>query len=67
MTTLAGKTGFNMGLMAKDVHTALEIVQASKTPALLAAPCTRIWDDAAKALGPAADHTAMFRFLEEKA
>ncbi|MDP2241142.1 MAG: NAD(P)-dependent oxidoreductase [Burkholderiales bacterium] len=64
MLSGAFNAGFNMGLMAKDVRTALEIVQATKTPALLAAPCTQIWNDAAKTLGPAADHTAMFRFLE---
>lgn len=64
MLSGAFNAGFNMGLMAKDVRTALEIVQATKTPALLAAPCTQIWNDAAKTLGPAADHTAMFKFLE---
>lgn len=67
MLSGAFNAGFNMGLMAKDVRTALEIVQATKTPALLAGPCTRIWDDAAKTFGPAADHTAMFRFLDENA
>jgi len=65
MLSGAFNAGFNMGLMAKDVRTALEIVQATQTPALLAAPCTRIWDDAAKNLGPAADHTAMFKFLDD--
>lgn len=65
MLSGAFNAGFNMGLMAKDVRTALEIVQATKTPALLAGPCTQIWDAAAKTLGPAADHTAMFRFLDE--
>ncbi len=65
MLSGAFNAGFNMGLMAKDVRTALEIVQATKTPALLAGPCANIWDDAAKTLGPAADHTAMFRFLDE--
>lgn len=67
MLSGAFNAGFNMGLMAKDVRTALEIVQATKTPALLAGPCTQIWDAAAKTLGPAADHTAMFRFLDENA
>jgi 3-hydroxyisobutyrate dehydrogenase len=65
MLSGAFNAGFNMGLMAKDVRTALEIVQSTKTPALLAGPCAHIWDDAAKTLGPAADHTAMFRFLDE--
>lgn len=65
MLSGAFNAGFNMGLMAKDVRTALEIVQTTKTPALLAAPCTRVWNDAAKTLGPATDHTAMFKFLEE--
>ncbi len=65
MLSGAFNAGFNLGLMAKDVRTALEIVKATKTPALLAAPCAGIWNDAAKTLGPAADHTAMYRFLEE--
>ncbi len=67
MLSGAFNAGFNMGLMAKDVRTALEIVQATQTPALLAAPCAQIWNDAAKTLGPAADHTAMFKFLDENA
>jgi 3-hydroxyisobutyrate dehydrogenase len=67
MLSGAFNAGFNMGLMAKDVRTALEIVQSTKMPALLAQPCANIWDDAAKTLGPAADHTAMFKFLEENA
>ena len=67
MLSGAFNAGFNMGLMAKDVRTALEIVQSTKMPALLAQPCANIWDDAAKTLGPAADHTAMYKFLEENA
>ncbi|MFN7086924.1 MAG: NAD(P)-dependent oxidoreductase [Burkholderiales bacterium] len=63
MLSGAFNAGFSIGLMAKDVRTALEIVQATHTPPLLAEPCARIWDDAAARLGAAADHTAMFSFL----
>lgn len=65
MLSGAFNAGFTTGLMAKDVRTALEIAQAMGAPTLLAQPCASIWDDAAKTLGPAADHTAMFKFLEE--
>lgn len=65
MLSGAFNAGFTTGLMAKDVRTALEIAQAMGAPTLLAQPCADIWDDAAKTLGLAADHTAMFRFLDE--
>ncbi|HSN40847.1 MAG TPA: NAD(P)-dependent oxidoreductase [Burkholderiales bacterium] len=65
MLSGAFNAGFTTGLMAKDVRTALEIAEATGTSTMLAEPCTGIWDAAAKTLGSAADHTAMFRFLEE--
>jgi len=56
--------GFATGLMAKDVRTALELAQAMKSPTLLAKPCTDIWNLMEKQLGPASEHTEMFRYLE---
>lgn len=64
MLSGAFNAGFTTGLMAKDVRTALEIAQAMEAPTLLAQLCAEIWDNAARNLGPAADHTAMFRYLE---
>jgi 3-hydroxyisobutyrate dehydrogenase len=56
--------GFITGLMAKDVRTALEVVQAMQVATLLAQPCTEIWNRMEKELGAASDHTEMFRYLE---
>lgn len=56
--------GFVTGLMAKDVRTALEVVQAMQVAPLLAQPCTDIWNRMESELGAASDHTEMFRFLE---
>jgi DNA mismatch repair ATPase MutS len=56
--------GFITGLMAKDVRTALEVVQAMQVAPLLAQPCTDIWNRMENELGAASDHTEMFRFLE---
>jgi 3-hydroxyisobutyrate dehydrogenase len=56
--------GFITGLMAKDVRTALEVVQAMQVAPLLAQPCTDILNRMENELGAASDHTEMFRFLE---
>ncbi len=56
--------GFTMGLMAKDLRTALETAQATATPTPLAAACIALWNDAEVKLGPAADHTEIARYLE---
>lgn len=63
---LSGKfsTGFTTGLMAKDVRTALEVAEAMHGPDRMAQHTAAIWNDAESALGPAADHTAIFNFLE---
>lgn len=64
MLSGAFNAGFSTGLMAKDLRTALEIAEAAGGPRLLAQPCVEIWNEAEKTLGPAADHTAMFKYLE---
>jgi len=55
--------GFTMGLMAKDLRTALETAEATATPTPLAAACIALWNDAEAKLGPAADHTEIARYL----
>ena len=57
--------GFFTGLMAKDVRTALEVVQATKTPALLGQHCTDIWNRMEKDLGFTSDHTEMYRYIAD--
>ena len=56
--------GFTTGLMAKDVRTALEVVRATRASSQLAEPCSQIWSDMEKQLGPGSDHTEMFRYLD---
>lgn len=59
--------GFSMGLMAKDLRTALDVLAATHTPAPLASHCVPLWEAAAKSLGAAADHTEFMRTLEKEA
>ena len=59
------KAGFSMGLMAKDLRTALELAEATGEPAEFARLCSRIYDGAEVLLGGAADHTEVVRYLEE--
>ena len=56
--------GFSLGLMAKDLRTALETAEATATPAPLAAACIAMWNAAEARLGGAADHTEIARYLE---
>ena len=56
--------GFFTGLMAKDVRTALEVIEATGTSSGLAKPCTGIWNKMEQDLGFTADHTEMFRYIE---
>jgi 3-hydroxyisobutyrate dehydrogenase len=59
--------GFSLGLMAKDLRTALETARATKTPVPLAEACIALWNAAERGLGGAADHTEIFRYLEKLA
>jgi 3-hydroxyisobutyrate dehydrogenase len=56
--------GFMMGLMAKDLRTALEVTAATGTADPLAEHCVEIWNEAERKLGSSADHTEIFRFIE---
>ncbi len=57
--------GFFTGLMAKDVRTALEVVETTGTSSLLAKPCAAIWDQMEQDLGFTSDHTEMFRYVDK--
>lgn len=64
MISGAFNAGFTMGLMAKDVRTALEVAEAMHGPARLAQHMSAVWSEAEQQLGAAADHTEIFRYLE---
>lgn len=57
-------SGFAMDLMAKDLATAGDLAKALGVPTPFAEECVSLWSEASKQL-PKADHTAIFRFLEE--
>lgn len=57
-------SGFSIGLMAKDIRTADELAAAMGVPAPLAESTAALWDEACRALGSAADHTALARYLK---
>ncbi|MGA0034051.1 MAG: NAD(P)-dependent oxidoreductase [Burkholderiales bacterium] len=58
--------GFATALMAKDVRTALEVVESTATPADLARHCAAFWSAAEKQLPAGTDHTAVYRLLKDK-
>jgi 3-hydroxyisobutyrate dehydrogenase len=57
-------SGFSIGLMAKDLRTARDLAAATDSFAPFTELCTKLWDDAADEIGPAADHTEAARVLE---
>jgi 3-hydroxyisobutyrate dehydrogenase len=59
--------GFGLGLMAKDLRTALATAHAAHVPTPLGEACVALWNAAEKALGGGADHTEIARYLEELA
>jgi 3-hydroxyisobutyrate dehydrogenase len=58
-------SGFSVGLMAKDLRTALELAQQVQAPMPLGSHCVPLWNDAEKSLGGNADHTEIVRVLEK--
>ena len=58
-------SGFSLGLMAKDLRTALELAAQVKAPMPLGEHCVPLWNDAENALGANADHTEIVRMLEK--
>jgi 3-hydroxyisobutyrate dehydrogenase len=57
-------SGFSLGLMAKDLRTAAELAEHLGLAAPTSRAIAELWREAQGALGPAADHTEIFRFLE---
>lgn len=60
-------SGFSLALMVKDLATALDLAEATATPAALGARCRELWSTAAAELAPGADHTAVVQWLERLA
>jgi 3-hydroxyisobutyrate dehydrogenase len=59
--------GFSLGLMVKDLRTALEVARATGMPAPMAETTLDQWARAEALLGAQADHTAMVRHVEHLA
>lgn len=59
-------SGFTAGLMLKDLRIALGLADALDTPRGHAARTVDLWARAVAALGPAADHTEIARWLRER-
>lgn len=57
-------SGFGLDLMVKDLATATGIARQGAVEAPFLSLCQQIWADAAEALGPGQDHTALSRFVE---
>ncbi len=60
-------SGFSLDLMVKDLATALELADATGTPAPLSAACRQLWVSAQTELEAGADHTAVVQWLERRA
>jgi 3-hydroxyisobutyrate dehydrogenase len=58
-------SGFALALMAKDLGTAHDLALMLEVETPLADCTTALWARAAAALGPGADHTEIFRYLED--
>ena len=57
-------SGFALDLMVKDLATALDLAQATQTPARFSAVCRDLWAAGRGELGAGADHTAIVRWFE---
>ena len=58
------KSGFALGLMAKDLRIALDLAKAVGTPAGLLKDCSDLWERAERQLGFNADNTEVVKYLE---
>ena len=66
MLSGAFNSGFSLSLMAKDLGISMGLGQAMNYPMPLGKEVLQIWRDADKSLGKGADHTEMYRFLDDK-
>jgi 3-hydroxyisobutyrate dehydrogenase len=57
-------SGFSLGLMAKDLRTAADLAEHLGVGAPMARAACDFWASAQGSLGPDADHTEIFRFVE---
>jgi 3-hydroxyisobutyrate dehydrogenase len=60
-------SGFSLDLMVKDLSTALDVADATNTPAPFSAACRELWAAAQAQLDAGADHTAVVRWFERLA
>jgi 3-hydroxyisobutyrate dehydrogenase len=58
-------SGFSLGLMAKDIATAADLATHLGVTAPLAQTERRFWAEAQAELGPQADHTEIYRYIED--
>jgi 3-hydroxyisobutyrate dehydrogenase len=56
-------SGFGLRLMLKDMRIALSLAESLGAPRELSRRAVDLWDEAAQALDPAADHTEVARWL----
>ncbi len=59
-------SGFALDLMGKDVATAHDLAAGLDLDAPWLSQCAALLNEASQALGPGADHTAAFAYLEER-
>ena len=59
-------SGFSMALMAKDLATAADLGRELGVATAGARRAAEMWTAASQALGPSADHTEIFRYLERE-
>ncbi len=59
-------SGFSLDLMVKDLDTAIGLAEELGVPVPMAERCVALWREAALRLGPGADHTEIYRFLEQR-
>jgi 3-hydroxyisobutyrate dehydrogenase len=59
-------SGFALGLMAKDLALAMEVAEACNVPAELGHATLALWKKAQDAVGAAADHTEIARYVNDQ-
>ena len=58
-------SGFSLALMAKDLRTASDLAEHLGIEAPMSRAASELWAAASASLGATADHTEIFRFVEE--
>ncbi len=60
----AFNSGFSLALMRKDLETANRFIDQVESASEFSSTCVRLWQEADRALGRGADHTAMYAFIK---